>query len=244
MPHRLPGEKRFFSILLGAGADIKGQSGLYGSALQAASFFGSETIVCTLLDLGADANIHSGANHYDSLSELQTAKHGDTSLALASLKGDLSIVRLLLDRGADVKIQCGFYGTALHAAAIGGKKEIVRVLLNGGADITAQGGFYGTVLHAAGEGDGSEDVVQVLLANGWSYMFCPLHTAALRGCLRTIQLLLTNGAHVDGLGVFYSGKHDTPVEIAAYWGGQCQSSQTSPSKWCRYKPLLYRRWQP
>lgn len=64
MPHRLPGEKRFFSILLGAGADIKGQSGLYGSALQAggSSFYKNALNVCWKFGLLLLAPVPSGIN--------------------------------------------------------------------------------------------------------------------------------------------------------------------------------------
>ena len=67
---------------------VNAQGGLYGNALQAASFGGHENAVQTLLDRGANVNAQGG-------------KYGN-ALQAASFGGYKEVVQMLLDRGADV----------------------------------------------------------------------------------------------------------------------------------------------
>jgi hypothetical protein len=73
-------------LLLSAGADANAQSGYYGSALQAASWFNEEQIVKLLIEGGADVNA-------------EDAECG-SALQVASTRGQKQIAKMLLDRGA------------------------------------------------------------------------------------------------------------------------------------------------
>lgn len=102
----------------------------YGSALQAASGEGHETVVRLLLGRGADCNALA-ENFYKYISALHAA----------SENGHEATVRLLLGHGANVnaKVHNRFrqygYGSALAAASGEGHKAIVQLLLDRGADV-------------------------------------------------------------------------------------------------------------
>ncbi|OQE35308.1 hypothetical protein PENNAL_c0829G01393, partial [Penicillium nalgiovense] len=126
--------------------------GVFGNALQAASFEGHQGIVTLLLEKGADVNARGG--------------HCGNALQAASLEGHQGIVILLLDKGADIHAQGGVFGNALQAASLEGHQGIVILLLDKGADIHAQGGEYGNALAAShgghqGIGDECGDPLQV-----------------------------------------------------------------------------------
>jgi hypothetical protein len=115
--------------LIDKGADIKG--GVYGNALQAASYHGHGEIVQILIDNGADVNAQGG-------------RHGN-ALYAASLNGHEKVVQMLLDNGAEVNAQGGRYSNALQAASEGGHEKVVQILLHKGAEVNAQGGELGSV---------------------------------------------------------------------------------------------------
>lgn len=94
--------------------------------LHLAAFFGRESAVQLLLELGADANV--------------VARHETLRVAplhSAAAGGHASIVGLLLEAGADsnVRQQGGF--TPLHSAAQNGDRESAELLLERGADASA-----------------------------------------------------------------------------------------------------------
>lgn len=82
-------------LLLEKCADINGQGGEYGNALQAASAGGSEKVVRLLLEKRADANAQGG-------------KYSN-ALYVASAGGHERVVRLLLEKGADVDAEGGHF---------------------------------------------------------------------------------------------------------------------------------------
>ncbi|KAF2625511.1 hypothetical protein BU25DRAFT_371926, partial [Macroventuria anomochaeta] len=136
-------------LLLNNGADVNAQGGLYGNALQAASFGGHKETVRLLLNKGAEINAQGG-------------QHGNAFHA-ASCQGHNEImVALLLNRGAEINAQGGYWGNALQAASSGGHKEIVTLLLDRGAEINAQGGDHGNALQAASF-KGHKEIVRLLL---------------------------------------------------------------------------------
>jgi ankyrin repeat protein len=73
-------------LLLEAKADVNAQGGLYGNALQAASYRGHETVVRLLLEAKADVNAQGG-------------DYGN-ALQAASSNGHETVVQLLLLAGA------------------------------------------------------------------------------------------------------------------------------------------------
>jgi ankyrin repeat protein len=73
-------------LLLEKGAEVNAQGGKDGNALQAASVWGSESIVRLLLEMGADVNAQGGM--YGS------------AVKAASMRGHKDVVRLLVKYGA------------------------------------------------------------------------------------------------------------------------------------------------
>ena len=100
--------------LLKKGADVNAASRGYGTALQAASYWGVEPIVQMLLDKGADVNASGGIF--------------GNALQATSNSGHKSIVQLLLDKGADVNASGGEYGSALKASSIHNHKAVMKLL--------------------------------------------------------------------------------------------------------------------
>jgi ankyrin repeat protein len=91
-----------------------------------AAFFRHASIVRTLLERGATADLPS-----------QNQLHV-TPLQSAAAARSMEIVELLLARGADPNSREGNGFTALHAAADNGQIEMVRLLLDHGADANAR----------------------------------------------------------------------------------------------------------
>ncbi|KAJ7889324.1 hypothetical protein B0H14DRAFT_2320123, partial [Mycena olivaceomarginata] len=91
------------SELLKVQDNVNAEGGRYGTALQAASAKGHNTIVVALLDKGANVNVEGGC-------------YG-TALHAASAMGHDAIVVALLDKGANVNVEGGEYGSALQAAS-------------------------------------------------------------------------------------------------------------------------------
>ncbi|KAF7183007.1 hypothetical protein CNMCM7691_002751 [Aspergillus felis] len=199
-------------ILLEKGADVDAQGGLYGNALQAASYGGYDKIVQILLEKGANINAQGGEY--------------ENALQAASYRGLERIIQILLEKEANVNAQGGFYGNALHAASYRGHDSVVQILLQRGADINAQGGKYGNPLQAASYG-GHERITQILLENGadvnaqHAELGNALQAASYGGHDSVVQILLEKGAHLNAQGGFYGnalqaascGGHDKIVQI-------------------------------
>jgi ankyrin repeat protein len=194
-------------LLLNKGADVHAQGGLYGYALQAASYRGDEAVVKLLLDKGADVNAQGG-------------EYGN-ALQAASYRGDETVVKLLLNKGADVNAQGGLYGNALQAASYKSHEQTVKLLLDKGTDVNAQGGRYGNALQAALCID-HEAVVRLLLdkgvdvnAPGGEYGNA-LQAASYRGNEAVVKLLLDKGADVNAPG----GRYGNALQAASYRGDE------------------------
>ncbi|KAJ3535616.1 hypothetical protein NMY22_g6408 [Coprinellus aureogranulatus] len=145
------------------------------TALEAASRAGKWGIVCKLVNVKADVNVHFKDDRSNIATALLAAcYHEDfdmiyflldngadpnisypladffygTPLVFASYIGDIKLITHLLIYSADPNLQGGFYGTALQAACCTGKLEVVNLLLEHGADLNLTGGRYGSALHA------------------------------------------------------------------------------------------------
>ncbi|KAJ7658303.1 hypothetical protein DFH06DRAFT_1044776 [Mycena polygramma] len=192
-------------ILLDHGADVNAAGGIYGSALQAAAWYGHVDIVRILLGHGADMN--TAGRIYGS------------ALEAAACYSHAHIVCLLLDHGADVNAAGGIYGSVLQAVAAKGKVDIVHILLEKGADVNAAGGKYGSALQAAAA-DGYVDIVRVLLEQGADVNAAggeygsALQAAAASGHMVIISLLLELGADVNTAG----GRYGSVLHGAARFG--------------------------
>ena len=74
-------------LLIEKGADVHAQGGVYGNALQAASYKGHESIAKLILAKGADVNAPGG--------------DFENALQAASYEGHKRIIKLLIENGAD-----------------------------------------------------------------------------------------------------------------------------------------------
>lgn len=191
--------------LLTKGAEVNTSDGEYGSALQAASYFGHESLMQLLLERGANVNTTDG-------------NYG-TALQTASYFGRESIVRLLLEKGAEVNASGGEYGSALQTASYFGFASVVQLLLDKGADVNGSGGKYGSALQAASF-SGEELVVQILLDNGADVAASggeygsALQTASYSGFERVLLLLLDKGAAINSS----DGKYGSALQAASISG--------------------------
>lgn len=199
------GHHQVVQMLLGKGANINAQGGIYGSALQAASIKGHSQVVQILLNNGANTNAQGGL-------------YGD-ALHLASLRGHNQVVQMLLKNGADINAQGEAHGTALQAASYEGYTQVVQMLLENGADINAQGGGYGSALQAASV-KGHHQLVQMLVENGASINSpggdygSALQAAASGGHEQVVRLLLENQADINAQG----GNYGSALQAASYEG--------------------------
>lgn len=169
-----------------------------------ASYFGLETVVCSLLEKGA---------------ALQSKdSNGRTALHRASANGHVGLARFLLEKGADVSQVDEDKATPLHLASRSGQESAARLLLENGADICATDKFGRTALHLAVQ-QGHEAVVLMLLERGSDVnsntgSHSPLHIAATRGDPRIVQALLKNCADVH----IKSNGGKTPLHWASAYG--------------------------
>ena len=155
---------------------------------------GDETVVRTLINMGAEVNTLSGK--------------GDTAMHRAAANGHMVIVKLLLDHGAKIDSQKsdipGF--TPLHAAIQDGNYNTVQLLIQKGADVERDSDCHGTPLMRA-VGAKEEGIVGLLLESGvdpnteTTYMGCPrgnvLHNAFYCSDLSLIRLLITKDANLE-----------------------------------------------
>ncbi|KAH0537351.1 hypothetical protein FGG08_005830 [Glutinoglossum americanum] len=199
------------AVLLEPSVDVNAQSGLLGSALQAAAAnvnvhnsAAAKEVIQVLLDAGADVNVQGG--HFGSA--LQVASRGiatyDHHGYLFYNPPSTEVVRMLLDAGADVNAVCEHHGNALQAAVGGLRgygdviKEVIQMLLNAGADVNIQCGFYGNVLQAATAA--ASDRL------GYTRAIVPLEV---------IQMLLDAGANVSAQGGYYGNALQAAAAVAA-----------------------------
>ncbi|CAD6587468.1 MAG: hypothetical protein ASARMPREDX12_002854 [Alectoria sarmentosa] len=199
--------------LLAAGAGLEAQFG-GETPLYAAVKEGHLAAARQLLDSGADAN-HCV---FDDDSRI-------TVLNAAVERGNDEILELLIDFGADVNAVSDLVNwpePPLHRATEEGHLNMVRILLEHGADCNWQGndknGWAATHLAARGRHpeilrllcDDYHADLSLRLSNG----SLPLHSAAWKGSVECIEILLARGVDIDA-------RNDlgrTPLHFAAEEG--------------------------
>lgn len=112
-------------LLLGLGADVNEQGGLFGNPLQAAAYCSRGDLDVVELLLREGANVNAKGGRYGSV--LQAA--------VCATHENLDLIQMILDQGADVNMQGGFCGSSLQAAASLGRNKIVKLLLRRGANV-------------------------------------------------------------------------------------------------------------
>jgi ankyrin repeat protein len=145
-------------------------------------------------------------------------------LAYAAAYGNLEIVKLLIKAGADLNGQVAYGDVALIKADEHGNVEILEYLIEQGADVNLPN-LYGMTPFIGLCGSGRLNLVQFAATHGAdvnsSYRakvgegagmknFSPLETAAFRGRLDVVKLLLSLGA--DPRTKDYKGR--SPIELA------------------------------
>ncbi|KAL6821876.1 ankyrin repeat-containing domain protein [Trichoderma sp. SZMC 28015] len=132
----------------------------------------------------------------------------------------LNLVTLLLENGADSSAVNRSSETPLHYAAYSGHAGIAKLLLQHGANCLIQNSEGVIPLHQA-VGRGNLDVAQLLISQDADQKNIrdtssqtPLHTAAIAGQAKTLQLLLDHGVDIsvvdeDGC---------TPLITASFFG--------------------------
>ncbi len=124
-----------------------------------------------------------------------------TPLLYASAFGSPEAVKVLLDAGADANAANGFGATSLMLCVTEPAK--IRLLLSHGADVNAKSKTGRTPLILAALHNGSEDVVEMLLAKGADAKaadkdgFTFLHAAAAGGNAKEVRLALAKGIDVN-----------------------------------------------
>ncbi|KAJ7235793.1 ankyrin repeat-containing domain protein [Mycena rebaudengoi] len=204
----------------------------------AASYYGHMTIVCILLEKGANINA-AGGFHGSSLQAAASGGHTEivrillekgaddnaagglywSSLQVATDGGHTEIVRILLEKRADDNAAGVHNGSSLQVAAARGHTEIVRILLEKGADVNAAGGQHGSSLQAAAAG-GHTEIVHILVEKGAIINAAggehgsSLQAAAAEGHTEIVRILLENGANINAAG----GEHGSSLQAAAAEG--------------------------
>jgi outer membrane protein assembly factor BamB len=119
------------------------------------------------------------------------------ALWAAVRNGDAKAVKAALDKGADVNAKNEIGVTALWIAAGKGKLEVVETLLDHGADANARDGiWYQTPLSVSlggFGGGGNTEIVKRLLKAGAKDVDSAAISAAVRGNVALLQLLLDTG---------------------------------------------------
>lgn len=185
--------------LIGLGLDVN-QSGREGTTpLQAAVLSGSLDAVKSLLNQGADPE--------------RADQHGNRPMAYVAFLRSRSMYRLICEHGWE--------GAALHCSVRGGAVEEVRKQLAAGEPMEAANPVGETPLFVA-VAEGQYEVAKLLLEQGAAvdamshYLWTSLYTAAWRGDLKMVQLLLAHRAEPN----LPVGGGDTPVGIALEGGHQ------------------------
>ncbi|KAF5531632.1 ankyrin repeat [Fusarium phyllophilum] len=215
-------------MLLGRGADVNMQGGIYGTALQSACVRGKMKSVRLLLSYGARVNIEGG-RYGTALQAACANEYGDR-------KQHYDLACLLIDHGADVHVQNGYLGSAWHATAAipvhtRRAHDILKLLLDNGVDVNQCHSRHGTALQVALEHMkyDIEDRILFLVENGADvnlgaglYGF-PLQSACLapknhltRLNTRGLVYLLDNCADIDVNQI--GGLFGTALQAAAYEG--------------------------
>jgi outer membrane protein assembly factor BamB len=129
-----------------------------------------------------------------------TAGAGDNpreALWAAVRNGDTQAAKALLEKGADVNAKSEIDVTALWIAASKGKLEVIDLLLEHGADVNARDGiWYQTPLSLSlggFGGQGNAEAVKRFLKAGARDVDAAAMTAAARGNLTLLQLVLDTG---------------------------------------------------
>ncbi|OJJ06000.1 hypothetical protein ASPVEDRAFT_45425 [Aspergillus versicolor CBS 583.65] len=227
--------------LLDQGADVNGESDLFGTPLVNAARGGHLLLVRLLLEKGADSDCASlelteqeigdelflddFPGRLNSMSPIKEERAPFSPLSAAAFAGHMEIVQLLLSPQLRLSRSSCYFFQALSLAAEGGHSSILQILL-ASADLDAVDHRLSrqvkidALKRAASEGQ--VDCMELLLDAGAPITRMTFSTltestltcAATRGQNGAIKLLLDRGAHVDEMGTH----RDTPLSRAVELG--------------------------
>lgn len=169
-------------LLLNHGAPINAESGFHGTALQAASFAGSQAVVELLLNRRAD--VEQGGIHGNAMRAAVLGRHTtivrllldygragkvsqdilNSSMQLALRTGDVNIIDQLLRAGADINAKDDLFGSPLQQVSFFGQEKIMTMLIERKADIQMRAGIFRSPLRAAIETQNESAIAQLLRA--------------------------------------------------------------------------------
>ncbi|CAH1397503.1 unnamed protein product [Nezara viridula] len=177
---------RFLSL---HGANIDERDTVGNTPLYTAAWNGMDTMVKTLIELGANLKSRVG-------------QLGLTAVHAAAARGHAQVVELLLREGADPDIKDRNHATPLHWAS---SLEVAKVLLNNGAYVDTRNINRETPLHKASS-LGRADVVRELLQRGADIDAktidgkTPAYEAILQNQYYTLKILIENGTNINAKG--------------------------------------------
>ena len=172
--------------------DQDGRSHVNCTALDLAAYHGNVPCVKALLTHGA---------------KMGKATH--KMIALANRGEDAELMKLLLRRGLKVNHHREGKRTLLHEAAMKGNPQLVDVLLDAGAKVNARDAQSKTPLMCAIRHCQQMVAEQLIRAgadvNKAHMLYTPLHSAAHRGQVPVIEILLSHGANVSAISASPNG---------------------------------------
>lgn len=193
------------------GADLDHVAEYNGPPLAWAAAGRSIAAFVTLVELGADIQIHATADFAD--------RESASYLLWALRHGQQEVAELLLTYGSQIDGSAAYGKTALHFAAEGGFLKIVQTLLARGAAINQPNQYRGEPPLYFSALNGQSTVSKFLVEHGadiypqMSSGATLLHTAARGNDVWLVRYLLTQGFDVNATFAFGS----TPLHEALSW---------------------------
>ncbi|XP_044158313.1 CARD- and ANK-domain containing inflammasome adapter protein-like [Bufo gargarizans] len=148
---------------------------------------------------------------------------GETLLHVAASNGHVPVIEFLLSKGAKVDAKDKKRRTPLHRAAENGHIEAARVLLQAGANMYSLDSDSQSPLHLAAQNNHHHLVKLLLQEEGKRYKNRTnfLHQETSKDNSRLVEILLKNGASVDGMdekkrtALYHavSGGHEATVKV-------------------------------
>lgn len=184
------------AMLISYGADVNARDKWSRMPLHMVAMNGQVELGTLLLSSGAQADATDACRW--------------TPLHVAAYHGYRDFCSLLISKGAVIDLPNEKWETPLHPAIYNRHRDVVRLLIEKGADVNQRcqdGRFINidlTPLLLALRAE-LEDIAQLLIAKGADvnvadrYSITPLHEAAGRGFLRTIELLIKHGADPNAI---------------------------------------------
>ena len=229
------GHKAAVELLIACGLPVDCEDGFRRTPLSLAACYGHVDVVECLLNLGANIGQKNGLGMtvlhraamggHVAVLELLISRgapgiaskdgYGNTPFLIAAKFGHLAAMRCLVTHGASVEEENCHNYRAVNYAAEQGHTEAFKFLINQKADVNYYSRLTRSPIHCA-VGARTLGAVKLLLQSGaqvnsWQDL---LTTAIHSGSVEMIELILTEGADINGI----DSQGETALSIAAYGG--------------------------